>query len=802
MPRIIGKILDSAGRPITCKLAVALSDLLIFTAPQANELRLTAPSVFDIPEGYLDVELVESATQRTTYDFHIYTALISTFYYELDGTPYTGPTHEEEGTSYTGSAPTASRLELFKETLEGQETLTRFNAIVPIGVTVQFSSLVGQGVTSRRFVDRGYYREIIASLPGVGESINQNAYARYSELAAVRQLVEALETQQIALSAGVGAGGSGGGAVRKPFASTLSFDKAITAYDQKTVTGPLTFSVMAGLPLVPGATAIVRLIADGSNTPIFSAFKLAIGSAEYDTRAGYLNVLNFWYDGVEFWVSILQQVGAIAAPVFDTTPPVLQSASVNASDAAKVDLVYSELLSAVNVPAPSAYTATGRTVTAVTVVNNIITLTLSAAVAPSTSITVAYTPPGTEKVQDQAGNFAASFTQSVSRGGVADTTPPVLQTVTLDGTTFNKIYLGYSELLSTANVPAIAAFTVTNKTVSSVTISGQVVTVILSTALSPSESVTVTYVPPTANKIQDLSGNPAAGASQAVTRPAASDTTAPVLLNIAFNANDYSQIILTYNETLAAGSIPSPSAFGVTGKTVSAVGVSGATVTVTLTAVFGEGESATITYAPPSSGKIQDAAGNAAIAISQTISRAPASLDADFRLGSMPAGFSTVNLTSSIFTAAGLQITAPSAGNWGNGLVLGPIWDTSRTLSIYMVSAPTTGNNYGGGISAQPINWLTRSGNPDSLIGIRASFFFNSADIKQFTAPGLSTRIRYDFSKEGNDIRMKVFIWNGSAFVLATNGEFLGVGIAPGLANSKIFVDAFKNTTTVERVVN
>ncbi len=282
----------------------------------------------------------------------------------------------------------------------------------------------------------------------------------------------------------------------------------------------------------------------------------------------------------------------------------------------------------------------------------------------------------------------------------------------------------------------------------------------------PDNAIALTYTPPGVGKIQDASGNAAASASQAITRAAPVDTTAPTLQTIAFNPANYAQIILTYNETLASVT-PAISAFGVTGKTVSAVTVSGSTVTIMLSATFAGGESATLTYTPPTVNKLQDAAGNAAIGISQNISTPAPALDADFKLGSMPAGFSTVGLASSSFVAEGLQMNAPTGGNWGTGLLIGPVWDTARPLKIYMVSSPISTNNYGGGISATPTNWLSRNGNPNSLIGIKQSFFYNATDIKQFTvAAAINTRLYYEYIKEGADIRMRQYVWDGTAYVL------------------------------------
>ena len=224
MPQIIGKILDSAGEAISCELEVKLNDLLVFTAASVNQLRVPYAHIFNVPQGDLSIELTESATQRATYSFHLYLPQPSTLYYKLDGSPYTGPTHEENGISYTGSAPSSGRQQLFKEVLDGQETLTRFDAIVPIATTVQFANLVGQSIVSRRYVDRGYYREILASLPGTGESINDNIYPTRAEISALSSSLLGLQNRITALET---VGGSGD--ITKPLLTLVTINSAAPA---------------------------------------------------------------------------------------------------------------------------------------------------------------------------------------------------------------------------------------------------------------------------------------------------------------------------------------------------------------------------------------------------------------------------------------------------------------------------------------------------------------------------------------------------------------------------------------------
>lgn len=99
------------------------------------------------------------------------------------------------------------------------------------------------------------------------------------------------------------------------FAAAVSFKKMSIAYATQTVAGAITFSIAAGTKL-PGAVAIYRLVADGINTPNFSAFKVVNTDTGYDNRINVVNVIKFTFDGVDHWVEIWQEKGAL--PTFNS----------------------------------------------------------------------------------------------------------------------------------------------------------------------------------------------------------------------------------------------------------------------------------------------------------------------------------------------------------------------------------------------------------------------------------------------------------------------------------------------------
>lgn len=311
------------------------------------------------------------------------------------------------------------------------------------------------------------------------------------------------------------------------FSTAIQFNFATTAYAQQTVTVPLTFTpVSAGA--TAGSGAIVRLIADGTNAPTFPGFKESVGSAQYDNRAGVLNVVQFIFDGTDYWYSVFQQLGVTTAPPVDTTPPVLVGVSISSAAPARIVLQYGEALNPARIPATSAFTVSTKTVASVALASGSTSqlwVNLNSGFTGGQTGTISYTPPGTNAIQDAAGNLSAAFSNqafSLPADPPSDTTPPSLTGVAIAPETPSRITLTYNEALKTSTVPAASAFTFTNGlAATAVSLSGLTVLVDFSPALAAGSSSTVSYAPPGTNPLQDAAGNLcAAFGSQAFSLPA------------------------------------------------------------------------------------------------------------------------------------------------------------------------------------------------------------------------------------------------------------------------------------------
>jgi hypothetical protein len=89
------------------------------------------------------------------------------------------------------------------------------------------------------------------------------------------------------------------------FSTTIVFDRIMGQMPTQTVSSVLTFTVDAGAKIA-GSSATVRLVADGTNAPVFTGFVEAIGSAGYLNINGVANNVTFYWDGVTAFYSIWQ----------------------------------------------------------------------------------------------------------------------------------------------------------------------------------------------------------------------------------------------------------------------------------------------------------------------------------------------------------------------------------------------------------------------------------------------------------------------------------------------------------------
>ena len=326
------------------------------------------------------------------------------------------------------------------------------------------------------------------------------------------------------------------------------------------------------------------------------------------------------------------------APVADTVPPEFSSA---VADNTTLTLNYSDLsnLKALTSVSPAAFSVVGgvdgkvpNPVISATIPasskNVVLTLTNPISISNGQNVTVSYTPPAQDPIQDESGNKALSFT---AKPVSFDTIAPVFSSANVNDKRL-EIFYTEANLLSKSVAPA-NAFTVTNagqiNPVSAVDVDPTAKKVILTLAngVVGGQTVTLSYLDPSFDNdekaVQDVAGNDAASFSnQLVVNNTPTDVTPPVLSSAIVSGNT---MTLSYSEANLLNALAPASAFAVkvdnVSNAVSALNVDpvAKTVALTLTTPVTFKQNVTVSYTDPTAGNdtnaLQDVAGNDAASV-------------------------------------------------------------------------------------------------------------------------------------------------------------------------------------------
>ncbi len=323
--------------------------------------------------------------------------------------------------------------------------------------------------------------------------------------------------------------------------------------------------------------------------------------------------------------TVTNRVGApVALPIY------VSSAIENAAPT-RLEMTYDLTLANI-VPTASAFTvrvnSTARSVSTVSVSGTKVLLTLSSQVNYGDVVTVAYTKPTSNPLQTSAGGQAATISaQSVSNRVGAPAALPVYVSSAIENAAPSRLEMTYD--LALANiVPTVSAFTVrvnsSERSVSTVAISGTTVLLTLSSPVIYSDVVTVSYTKPSSNPLQTSAGGQAATISaQTVSNRVGAPPALPVYTGSAIENASPSRLEMSYDIALA-NILPAASAFTVrvnsTARSVSTVAISGTKVLLTLASPVVYGDVVTVSYTRPSSNPLQTSAGGLAATIgAQTV---------------------------------------------------------------------------------------------------------------------------------------------------------------------------------------
>ena len=321
----------------------------------------------------------------------------------------------------------------------------------------------------------------------------------------------------------------------------------------------------------------------------------------------------------------------------DGVRPVLLSEAVNG---AELTLTYDEALDGGSRPVSGDFTVSGgdraRAVTGVRVNGSAVELTLDVgAEHGEAGIQVSYTP-GANPIQDVPGNDAEALSREPVTNETPDTTSPTVSSVEIPSTPPDnrdtyaigdviEVTVTFSETVVVTRTPRMRLRVGSrNRTAGYLRGSGAAALVFsYEVALGDEDtdgvSIAAGRIDRNGGTIKDEADNDAVLDHEAVAPQAGHkvDGVRPAFLSAAV---DGSSLTLTYGEALDGGSRPGTGDFtvevGGTGRSVSAVSVSGSVVTLTLDPAVEHGDTGIRVNYSPGTRPIRDAVGNDALGLS------------------------------------------------------------------------------------------------------------------------------------------------------------------------------------------
>lgn len=284
-----------------------------------------------------------------------------------------------------------------------------------------------------------------------------------------------------------------------------------------------------------------------------------------------------------------------AAP--DKTAPVLQSATMYSNTT--IRLMYNETLYYSNYLSTASFTVTvngeTRRISSVDASGESVYVYLETGVAVGQDVKISYTGSGSQAIKDLAGNAAATFSSKLVTNGIDSVMPKPREGYA----TSTSVTLYFSESIKSPSSYAYQQFTVTadgnSRGISSMSHSGNTITLYLSSSISNGQVVKVSYAPGS-YPLEDNRGMNIAAFSDYFVQNR-NDNVAPVFKGAEGSGN---KIIMTYDEALRTSTMPPKSYFSVlvnnTPVYVTAVEIVSNQVILTLASSFTKDQSVTLSY--------------------------------------------------------------------------------------------------------------------------------------------------------------------------------------------------------------
>ena len=405
----------------------------------------------------------------------------------------------------------------------------------------------------------------------------------------------------------------------------------------------------------------------------------------------------------------------------DGVRPRLAASGGAVVDGTRLTLTYDEALDGGSRPVSGDFTVSGgdraRTVTGVRVNGSAVELTLDVgAEHGEAGIQVSYTP-GANPIQDVLGNDAEALSREAVTNDTPDTTSPTVSSVEIPSTPPDnrdtyaigdviEATVTFDETVVVTRTPRMRLRVGSrNRTAGYLRGSGAAALVFsYEVALGDEDtdgvSIAAGRIDRNGGTIKDEADNDAVLDHEAVAPQAGHkvDGVRPAFLSAAV---DGSSLTLTYGEALDGGSRPAPGDFtvevGGTGRSVSAVSVSGSVVTLTLDPAVEHGDTGIRVNYSPGTRPIRDAVGNDALALSNrsvtNTTGAPPSVTLQLMPTSISENGGSATVTARLSHTSGETTTVTVSATAVSPAVSGDFTlSMNKTLTIGAGQAASTGS--------------------------------------------------------------------------------------------------------------
>jgi hypothetical protein len=243
----------------------------------------------------------------------------------------------------------------------------------------------------------------------------------------------------------------------------------------------------------------------------FSLMRSDDEGVNYSEVANLTDVLTYPNTGLTGLTRYYYKIRSYIDSTITRTKPTIVSSTVEDAHPDRVILTFDRNLKTISVPATTDFTLSGKTITSVTLSGAVITITVSVAYAYGDSIQLTYTKPAIYMLRALVGAVAAdSFTNHAVTNNIAGLL--TLSSITVENAAPTHVVLNYGVNLNTGFISDTTDYTITDRTVTNVSVSGTNVTLTVNTAVLYGDTITCAYVKG-ANVIKGLDGKTAASFS-------------------------------------------------------------------------------------------------------------------------------------------------------------------------------------------------------------------------------------------------------------------------------------------------